>query len=189
MRRHRRHICLSVDSAFITVKSSRGYSEALPDCICEWFYGPALNGCFVFSLSNVAVNCTMDSEALSHRAPRGGWMGMRMLFTKSSQPSAHWWSDSPNIYIFFHLIFYDTSGNYCHLRLSSIKRAMSSSADRRGFVVVWFYYLSSAIRLHAIYVSQSILHHFFSVHWKRMFKSYKFWRNSTSIGIDLCVEI
>lgn len=35
-----------------------------------------------------------------------------------------------------HLIFYDTFGNYCHLRLSSMKRAMSSSADRRGFVVV-----------------------------------------------------
>lgn len=98
---------------------------------------------------------------------------------------------SPRI-SFFHLIFYDTFGNYCHLRLSSMKRAMSSSADRRGFVVVWFYYLSSAIRLHAVYVSQSILHHLFSVQCTLkadMFKSYKLWRNSTSIGIDLCLEI
>lgn len=116
--------------------------QALTDRICEWFYGPALNGCFFslsLSLRNVAVNCTMDSEALSHRAPRGGWMRMRMLFTKSSQPSAHWCSVFRRTIL--HLIFYDTFGNYCQLRLSSLKRAMSSSADRRGFVVVWFYYV------------------------------------------------
>lgn len=59
-----------------------------------------------FFLPNVAVNCTMDSEALSHRAPRGGWMGMRMLFTKSSQPSAHWCSVSPNIIFSSNLLWH-----------------------------------------------------------------------------------